>query len=179
MTIPLYGVAHAVPAVGTVAGRGPALARRFLSALAGAAVITGLAVPLVPAGLTWQWLAATGGLVLVASLVAGLRRDARSVGQLGISYSPTRALVLTGSWTSQVHDLTEVEAVQVWCGCGSGRRSTAPHRDGMEVLLRDGRAVRVASSTVFPPDVAMTLSELLASSGVKVVDWGEVDVLVA
>lgn len=177
MTRPQYGVSNAVPVVGTVMGRGASLARRFLTALTGAVVIGGLVAPLMPLGLTWPWLVATSGLVLVSAFVAGLRRDLRSVGQLGVSYSPARRLVLRGSWTTREHDLTEVVAVQVWCECGAGPHNTAPHRDNMEVFLRDGQSVRVASGTVFPQEVAMTLSELLASSGIKVVDWGEVNVV--
>jgi hypothetical protein len=75
---------------------------------------------------------------------------------------------------TRTHDLSEVVALQVWCDCGSARRMVAPHRDGMEVLLSGGRSVRIESTTVFAADVAVTLGELLAQDGIKVVDWGEV-----
>jgi hypothetical protein len=172
MTDPQSGLAYAVPVIGTVAGRGAALARRSATALTGTAIIGGFAAALMPWGLTPSWLAAVCGLVLVAAFTAGLRRDLRSVGQLWITAAPPHRLVLRGTWRTSEYDLTEVEAVQMWCGCGAGR-SVAAHRDGMAVLLRGGGSVRVEPGTVLPPDAAMTLGELLAPAGVKVVDWGE------
>jgi hypothetical protein len=171
MTTSRFGPAHAVAVVGTVTGRGVALARRVLVAVTGAVIIGGLAAALMPWGLTLPWLAAVCGVVLVAGFVAGLRRDLRSAGQVRVVTVPVRGLVLRGTWTTREHDMTEVAGVQVWCDCGTSA-PVAPHRDRMEVLLRDGRSVRITSGTTFPPDVAMTLGELLSPSGVKVVDWG-------
>ncbi|GAB3462788.1 hypothetical protein [Actinophytocola sediminis] len=178
MITPQAGPALAVPVVGTVRARGTTLVRRLVVSTVAAAVVGGLAAGLMPWGLTVPWLTATSALVLAGTFTVGLRRDLRSVGQLWVTTAPSRQLVLRGPWVTREHDLDQVLAVQVWCGCGpGGRKSVAPHRDGLEVVLRGGRAVQLASGTVFAPDVAMTLSELLGPAGVKVVDWGETDVL--
>lgn len=115
----------------------------------------------------------------MAAFTAGLRRDLRSVGQLVVATSPVRRLVLRGPWVNGEHDMAEVVAVQVWCDCG-GAGSVAPQHDGMEVLLRGGRSVRVVSGTAFDPDVAVTLSELAAGVAIAgVVDLVAVVVLFA
>lgn len=174
MTGPELGAAVQAPVVvGTTASRGPRLLRRLCTALSAAAIVGGFAAVLTPWGMTWPWLAALCSVLLVTTVAVGLHADLRSVGVLGLALSPTRRLFLRGPWMTRVHDVAEVVAVQVWCDCGNARRSVAPHRDGMEVLLTGGRTVRVESSTAFPADVAVTLGEMLAPEGIKVVDWGE------
>lgn len=174
MTRPELGPAIQMPVlVGTTGARGPRIAKRLFTAVSRTAVTGGFAAGLLPLGMTWPWLGALCAVVLVVGLAAGLRRDVRSVGQLGLATAPTRRLFLRGPWVTRSYELAEVVAVQVWCGCGSVRRTVAPHRDGMEVLLSGDRSVRVESDTAFPANVAVTLGELLAPAGIKVVDWGE------
>lgn len=176
MTRPESGPAIHVPVVvGTAGARGPRLLRRVFVALSSAAVVGGFAAALMPWGMTWQWLVALCSVDLVVTFAVGLRGDLRLVDMVGLAVSPARELFLRGPWVTRTHDLDEVVAVQVWCDCGAGRMRVAPHRDGMEVLLRGGRSVRVASTTVFAADVAVTLGELLAPHGIKVVDWGVTD----
>lgn len=172
---PQVARAVAAPVVGTLRARGTAFARRVAVSLAAAAVPTGFAAALTPFGMTLPWLTGVFALVLVSTFTIGTARDRRSFAQLWVVTAPDRRLVLGGPGGTAEFDLNHVVAVQVWCDCGGRAKSVAPHRDELEVLLRDGRAVTLSSATVFPPDVAMTLSELLAPAGVKVVDWGEAD----
>ncbi|MFC4852655.1 hypothetical protein [Actinophytocola glycyrrhizae] len=179
MTRPELSPSVQVPVVvGTAGARGARLVKRLLTAGYGTAAVGGFAAVLMPWGMTWPWLAALCSTVLVAAFIAGLRDDLRSVGVVRLAVAPARGLYLRGPWATRLHDASEVVAVQVWCDCGGGaRRSVAPHRDGMEVLLSGGRSVRIESSTAFAADVAVTLGELLAQDGIKVVDWGEVGAL--
>lgn len=173
MIEPQAGSALTVPVIGTVRSRGTAIVRRTAVSLSAAGVVAGLAAALTPWGMTWQWLTAVAATVLVSTFVVGTARDLRSFGQLWVADAPTRRLVLRGARGTVEYDLDQVVAVQLWCDCGNAARSVAPHRDGLEVVLRNGQAVRLVSGTVYPPGVAMTLSELLGPAGVKVVDWGE------
>lgn len=180
MTGSEFGTTVHVPVVvGTVGARGPRFVKRVVVAVFGAVVIGGFAAALMPWGMTWPWLAALCAAVGLSSFAVGLHSDVRSVGVLGLALAPTRRLLLRGTWTTRTYDLTEVVAVQVWCDCGGTRRGVAPHRDGMEVFFRDGRVVRVESTTAFAADVAVTLGELLVPDGVKVVDWGEIGAVAA
>lgn len=166
------GSGLAAPVVGRVRARGTAFVRRTAISLSASGVAAGLGAVLTPWGMTTPWLAGLAGLVLASTFVIGTARDLRSYGQLWVTTSPTR-LVLRGLRGVVEYELDKVAAVQVWCDCGSAAKSVAAHRDELEVVLRDGRAIRLISGTVFPPDTALTLSELLAPAGVKVVDWGE------
>ena len=172
----LDATVHIPVAVGTTMSRGPRLLKRVVTALFAAAVMGGFAAALLPFGMTWEWLAALCATVAVLMFIAGMRADLHEVGVLGLSVLPVRRLYLRGPWVNRTYDLSEVAAVQVWCHCGDTRR-VAPHRDGMEVFLRDGHTVRVDSGTALPADVAVTLGELLAADGIKVIDWGESGVI--
>lgn len=173
----LGAAVHVPVVVGTTVSRGPRFLKRVLTALFAAAVIGGFAAALQPWGMTREWLTALCATVAVLMFTTGMRADLHEVGVLGLSVTPVRRLYLRGPWVSRTHDLSEVVAVQVWCHCGGARPPVAPHRDGMEVFLRDGRTVRIDSGTAFPADVAVTLGELLAADGIKVIDWGEAGVL--
>lgn len=173
----LGAVVNVPVVVGTTVSRGPRFLKRVLTALFAAAVLGGFAAALSPWGMTPAWLTALCVTVAVLTFGTGLHADLHEVGVLGLSVTPARRLYLRGPWMTRTHDLSEVVAVQVWCHCGNARPRVAPHRDGMEVFLRDGRVVRVESGTVFPADVAVTLGELLAADGVKVIDWGEAGVV--
>lgn len=169
--------AHDVSAsVGTLRTRVSLVLGAVRTALLAAVVAGGLGVVLVPMGLTLPWLFALCGLVLLAWLVIGLRRAVLSVGllELWLEHEPHQ-LVLRGPWTTRRHTLPEVAGVQVWCECCGARPMVDPHRDRLEVLLRNGSTVRVEADS-FQPDAAVLLRELLAPSGVRVVDWGGADV---
>jgi hypothetical protein len=56
-----------------------------------------------------------------------------------------------GPWATRRHTLREVAAIQGWCDCGAAKPVVDPHRDGMEVLLRNGSTVRVAPARAFRP----------------------------
>jgi hypothetical protein len=144
-----------------------------LAALVAAVVAGGLGLVLVPFGMTWPWLGALCGLVFLLWLVVGLRRAAVSVGLLELD--PPH-VVLRGPWATNRYALHEIVAVQVWCDCGPVKPVLDPHRDGMEVLLRNGSTVRVAPSAALAPDVGIALREVLEPAGVKVIDWGGADV---
>lgn len=161
---------------GTLRARVSLILGGVRTALLAAVVAGGLGVVLVPMGLTLPWLVALCGLVFLAWLVIGLRRAVLSVGllELWLEHEPHQ-LVLRGPWTTRRHALPEVAAIQVWCDCGRARPVVDPHRDRLEVLLRSGFTVRVQAES-FQPDVAVLLRELLAPSGVRVVDWGGADV---
>lgn len=169
--------AHDVSAsVGTSRARVSLILGGVYTALLAAVVAGGLGVVLVPMGLTLPWLFALCGLAFLAWLVIGLRRAVLSVGllELWLAHEPHQ-LVLRGPWTTRRHALPEVAAIQVWCDCGAARPVADPHRDGLEVLLRNGSTVRLQAGS-FQPDVAVLLRELLAQTGVRVVDWGGADV---
>lgn len=150
----------------------PQVAGRILAALFAAVVAGGFGLFLVLFGMTWLWLGALCGVVFVLWLAVGLRRAVVSVGLLEVrlAHDPPH-LVLSGPWATYRYALHDVAAIQVWCDCGSRKPTVDPHRDCMEVLLRNGSTVRIQPGASFSPDVGVMLREVL-EPGVKVVDWG-------
>jgi hypothetical protein len=144
-----------------------------LNALSATVVAGGLGAVLLLVGMTVPWLAALCGVVFVLWLGTGLRRVAVSVEQLELrlEHDPPR-LVLRGPFATRHHPLDEVVAIQLWCDCGTTKPEVDPHRDWVEVVLRNGSSLRLTPGAAVAPDAAIMLRELLEPFGVKVVDWG-------
>lgn len=159
--------------IGVRPARAPRIVGSVLGSLLAAAVAGGLGATLVPLGMGLGWLAALCAVVFVLWLGIALRRAVVSVTALELQLArEPRHIVLRGPWVNRSHPPHEVAAIQVWCDCGDTRPALDPHRDGMEVLLRNGISTRVAPGVAFAPDVAALLREKLAPAGIRVVDWG-------